>query len=120
MRTALLLVLVAAAMAAQAPAGADARLERRETYWPNGRLKSSGTFVDDVRHGEYRTFRADGTRYELRHFDRGRESGLQQSWEEDGTLYLNYEMRNGRRYGFVNAAPCLPAGHEGASTGAAQ
>jgi antitoxin component YwqK of YwqJK toxin-antitoxin module len=95
---------------------AASRLEHRETYWPNGLLKSAGTFLDDVRHGEHRTFRQNGRPYELRHFDRGRESGLQQSWEEDGTLFLNYEMRNGRRYGFVNASPCVPAGKDGAST----
>ena len=28
---------------------------------------------------------------------------------------LNYEMRNGRRYGFVNAVPCLPADTDGTS-----
>ena len=115
MRTILLLVMVMTTAAAQLPARADAHLERRETHWPNGGLKSVGTYLGDVRHGEHRTFREDGTPYELRHFDRGRESGLQQSWEADGTLFLNYEMRNGRRYGFVNATPCLPAGKDGTS-----
>ena len=31
---------------------------------------------------------------------------MQQAWTPDGELYLNYEMRNGRRYGYVNARPC--------------
>ena len=117
MRTLLFLVMVVGTVASRAPARQPAAppLEYRESRWPNGRLRSSGTFLDDVRHGEYRTFRENGTPYELRHFDHGRESGVQQSWEEDGTLFLNYEMRNGRRYGFVNAAPCLPAGKDGAS-----
>ena len=111
----LLLIVGTVAPPASGARSANRRLEYRETYWPNGRIKSAGTFLDDVRHGEYRTFRENGTPYELRHYDRGRESGLQQSWEADGTLFLNYEMRNGRRYGFVNAAPCLPAGQDGAS-----
>jgi len=34
---------------------------------------------------------------------------LQQSWTAGGELYLNYEVRGGRRYGMVNAKPCLPA-----------
>jgi antitoxin component YwqK of YwqJK toxin-antitoxin module len=57
---------------------------------------------------ERRTFYPDGRPYEVRHFFNGREEGLQQAWAEDGTLYINYEMRNGRRYGFINARPCLP------------
>lgn len=57
---------------------------------------------------ERRTFYPDGRPYEVRHFFNGKEEGLQQAWTEDGTLYINYEMRGGRRYGFINARPCLP------------
>ena len=57
---------------------------------------------------ERRTFYPDGRPYEVRHFLHGREEGLQQAWTDDGTLYVNYEMRNGRRYGFINAKPCRP------------
>lgn len=57
---------------------------------------------------ERRTYYPSGTLYEVRHFFNGREEGLQQGWTEDGTLYVNYEMRNGRRYGFINARPCTP------------
>ena len=57
---------------------------------------------------ERRTFYPDGRPYQVRHFLNGREEGLQQAWTEDGTLYINYEMRGGRRYGFINARPCLP------------
>jgi antitoxin component YwqK of YwqJK toxin-antitoxin module len=57
---------------------------------------------------ERRAFYPDGRPYEVRHFFNGKEEGLQQAWTEDGTLYINYEMRNGRRYGFINARPCLP------------
>ncbi len=104
---ALILLCVAAGLAS----GDDASipLERRTEFWPNGRVRTTAGYVEDVRHGEYRTWRADGTPYELRHYDHGRESGLQQSWDERGVLFLNYEMRNGRRFGFVNAVPCLPA-----------
>lgn len=61
-------------------------------------------------HVEARTWYEDGRPYELRHYDNGRESGLQQSRDRDGTLNLNYIVRDGRRYGFVNAYPCQPAG----------
>jgi hypothetical protein len=73
------LILVATPPSFSAP-----MLEERRTYYPSGRL------------------------YEVRHFFNGHEQGLQQAWTEDGELYINYEMKNGRRYGFVNARPCTP------------
>lgn len=85
------------------------RVGLQETWWPNGQLRSRAWFRRDVFHGEYRTWRQDGSRYELRHFVDGREEGRQQSWDETGKLYLNYEVRAGRRYGFVNAYPCAPS-----------
>lgn len=57
---------------------------------------------------ERRTFYPNGRPYEVRHFLNGKEEGLQQAWTEDGELFVNYEMRNGRRYGFINARPCRP------------
>ena len=57
---------------------------------------------------ERRTFYASGRPFEVRHFFAGREEGLQQVWTEDGQLYVSFEMRNGRRYGFINARPCSP------------
>lgn len=81
---------------------------RHLDFWPDGTLRSRAWYADDAFQGEYRTFYASGRPYELRHFERGREAGLQQSWSEDGTLFLNYEVRGGRRYGLVNAKPCVP------------
>lgn len=57
---------------------------------------------------ERRTFYASGKPFEVRHFYNGREQGVQQAWTEDGELYINYEMKNGRRYGEINARPCVP------------
>lgn len=80
MKTLGLLLLLASTL----PANSTPALEERRTFYPNGRP------------------------YEVRHFYNGKEEGLQQAWTEDGTLYINYEMRNGRRYGFINARPCRP------------
>jgi protein SCO1/2 len=78
------------------------------TWWPNGTLQSEIEFQNDVYHGVARRWYETGRPYELRHFDRGHEAGVQQSWTEGGEMYLNYEVRNGRRYGFVNSKPCAP------------
>jgi antitoxin component YwqK of YwqJK toxin-antitoxin module len=79
-----------------------------EFWWPNGALRVSASYAHDAYHGEVRTWDAHGHAYELRHFDRGREAGLQQSWNEDGTLFLNYVVKDGRRFGYLNAHPCQP------------
>jgi protein SCO1/2 len=83
-----------------------------QTFWPNGRLRSEATYAADAYEGEYRTWYQSGKPYELRHYDKGHEEGLQQSWTEAGELYLNYEVRDGRRYGMVNATPCVTVGEK--------
>ncbi len=79
-------------------------------FWPNGQLRSEVNYSRDAYDGTYRTFYESGARYELRHYVDGHETGLQQSWSEDGTLYLNYEVHAGRRFGLVNATPCDTVG----------
>lgn len=79
-----------------------------QTWWPSGQPRSRAWYVGGAYHGEYRTWREDGRPYERRHYTDGREDGVQQSWDERGALYLNYEVRGGRRFGFVNAYPCAP------------
>ncbi len=86
-----------------------------ETYWPNGQLRTRVQYAGDVFHGEYRTWTIEGRPYEVKHFANGREAGLQQAWDDRGELYLNYEVRDGRRYGMANAKPCLPAAADGTS-----
>ena len=79
-------------------------------YWPDGTLRSDVNYRQDAYEGVYRTYYASGAPYELRHYTNGHEDGVQQSWTETGVLYLNYEVRNGRRYGLVNASPCNTVG----------
>jgi antitoxin component YwqK of YwqJK toxin-antitoxin module len=92
--------------------GSDAttgHVDVRRLYHPNGVMRLEAELRDGVFDGSYRTWYASGKPYELRNYANGREEGRQQSWTEDGTLFLNYEMRNGRRYGLVNARPCEPS-----------
>ena len=85
------------------------------TFWPDGHPRSDATYRDDAYAGTYRTWYESGGAYELRHSVNGHESGLQQSWTEKGELYLNYEVRNGRRFGLVNPAPCVTVAATGGS-----
>jgi antitoxin component YwqK of YwqJK toxin-antitoxin module len=73
-----------------------------------GLATSASTVTDDKLHGEYSSYYPSGALYQVRRYVQGREHGLQQAWTESGELYINYEARGGRRYGFVNAKPCRP------------
>jgi antitoxin component YwqK of YwqJK toxin-antitoxin module len=103
-------LLWAAALSSTSPMAA---LEMRTTTWPDGRTRSAGAYLRDARHGEFRSWHANGTLAEVRHYVDGREAGRQQSWTPEGVLFLNYEVRNGRRYGLVNSRPCVPGGDAG-------
>ena len=112
MVTIVALVLAAAGASGPTRPATPARAPREGhivTHWPNGHVKTDVTYHDDQYEGEYRTFYESGTPWEVRHFRAGHEDGAQQSWSESGQLYLNYEARDGRRYGLVNAAPCVQA-----------
>jgi len=77
-------------------------------YWPDGTLRLEAHYKDDAYDGAYRTWHPSGRPAEARHYADGRESGRQQAWTPEGVLYLNYEVRGGRRYGKLNARPCVP------------
>jgi hypothetical protein len=94
--------------AARPAAASPARRVLREIRDEHGILRLRVPLLDEAFHGEYRTWYADGRPFERRHYVHGREEGRQQSWTPDGSLFLNYEVRDGRRYGFVNARPCRP------------
>jgi antitoxin component YwqK of YwqJK toxin-antitoxin module len=96
------------------PFRGDKKVGRHRTFWPDGTPRLDARYVDDAYDGEYRSWYSSGQPSELRHFVEGRESGRQQAWTPTGVLYLNYEARNGRHYGLMNARPCL-AIHEARS-----
>lgn len=77
-------------------------------WWPDGSPRFESTYEDHAFEGESRSWHANGRIFEIRHYSHGHEEGMQQSWTAEGALFLNYQVRQGRRYGFVNARPCTP------------
>lgn len=65
------------------------------------------TIVNGVYEGEYRSWYPSGHLFEVRHYVHGHEEGRQQAWTESGTLYVNYDARDGRHYGLENSTPCV-------------
>lgn len=86
----------------------------RRDWWPDGTLRLEAHLRGNVFHGPYRSWYPDGQPYQLRRYEGGREVGRQRAWTPDGELYINYEVWHGRRYGYVNAQPCVPVLEEGA------
>ena len=79
-------------------------------WWPDGTPRFRATYHADAFDGRYEAWYRTGRLAERREYIAGREAGHQQMWMADGTLYVNYEVRAGRRFGMVNAKPCIPAG----------
>jgi protein SCO1/2 len=91
------------------PAAAAPVNGRVQLRWPSGRLRSDATYRDGAYDGDVLTWYESGQPYQRRHFLRGHEEGTQQAWTDRGALYVNYEVRDGRRYGLLNATPCVEA-----------
>lgn len=71
------------------------------------------SYERDAYHGEYHAWYPNGRLFELKNYVHGKEEGPQRSWIEAGDLFLNYVVREGRRFGSVNARPCVPVPGEG-------
>lgn len=100
-------------------------------FYPSGKIRESRLYVQGKREGIHRGWYADGMRrfayqyhndvfdgvfcewydngnlYRQMHFVRGQEDGSEQIFEDDGTVYANYVVRNGRRYGLTGTKHCL-------------
>ena len=65
------------------------------------------TVDEGVHVGRYQAWHPNGQIGTLRHFDAGRESGTQRTWDVNGAVLSNYVVREGRRYGRLDAKPCF-------------
>jgi antitoxin component YwqK of YwqJK toxin-antitoxin module len=75
-------------------------------WWENGRLKFIYQFKKDVFDGPLKEWHANGQPFRSMNYIEGQESGLQQIHLADGSLYANYEVRNGRNYGLTGTRHC--------------
>lgn len=83
-----------------------------KTYWESGVLSSHSNYIKGVKQGVEKEWYASGKRAKLRQLIDGQESGLQQAWLENGTLYINYEARNGRIFGMLKSNSCYQLENE--------
>jgi len=80
-------------------------------WWYNGHKRFEYHFKQGKYHGDFKEFYETGEPLKHIVYDNGIEvSGL--AWRKNGKLYLNYIMRNGRRYGLINADLCYSLKNE--------
>lgn len=76
-------------------------------YWPeSGHPKFEYNYYDDKMEGLQKKWYPSGKPFLFLNYAGDHEEGLQQGWRENGKLYLNYEARDGFRYGLQKTALC--------------
>jgi antitoxin component YwqK of YwqJK toxin-antitoxin module len=74
-------------------------------WWDNGHLRFEYHFSHGAYEGDFKEWYTTGQPYKHIHYVKGTDDqGI--GWRENGKLYMNYIMRDGRRYGVVNPNLC--------------
>lgn len=76
-------------------------------YWPNGTLRFRYLAEGGAYAGKYESWHPNGQLGALGHFESGKEKGTQKTWDQNGRLLSNYVVKDGRRYGLLDAKPCF-------------
>ncbi len=75
-------------------------------YWENGNMKFDFIYYYDKREGIQKQWYESGSPYAFLNFQEDREEGMQHAWRENGKVYINYEVKDGFRYGLQKSALC--------------
>jgi len=79
---------------------------RHYGYWENGKQKFDYFYIDEKREGWQKQWYQTGKPARFLHYRDDKEEGMQHAWRENGKLYINYEVRDGIRYGLQKSALC--------------
>ena len=66
----------------------------RKTYYPNGIVKTEGTYWEGKLHGDYFEYYPNGSVWKKWHFFEGKEQGLQTWYFEDGKVSIRWNYKN--------------------------
>jgi antitoxin component YwqK of YwqJK toxin-antitoxin module len=56
------------------------------SYFPNGKVKFTGFYLDGEMHGEWQWFRTDGSVMRTGQFDRGNQVGTWRTYDRSGAV----------------------------------
>jgi len=82
-----------------------------KSWWENGVLSAQTNYANGIKQGEKEWY-PSGQLAKLRQLIDGKENGLQKAWLKNGTLYINYEAKNGRIFGMRKANSCYELKNE--------
>lgn len=75
-------------------------------YWPDGKPAFQATFEEGLYTDTLKEWYTNGQLYRLEFYKLGKQKGRQQAWRKNGELYLNYDVKNGRKYGNTGIKHC--------------
>jgi antitoxin component YwqK of YwqJK toxin-antitoxin module len=75
-------------------------------YWQNGNKKFDFIYINDKREGIQKQWYESGSQYYALSFTNDQENGMQKAWRENGKPFINYEVKDGVRYGLQKSALC--------------
>jgi antitoxin component YwqK of YwqJK toxin-antitoxin module len=74
-------------------------------WWQNGNKRFEYHFTNGLYNGDYKEWYQTGRLLKQIHYTNGIDD-WGKGWRESGKLYMNYVMKDGRRYGIVNSNLC--------------
>ena len=74
-------------------------------WWQNGNMRFEYHFDNGIYEGDYKEWYQSGKPLKHIHYTKGIDD-WGKGWRETGKLYMNYIMKDGRRYGIVNSNLC--------------
>lgn len=74
-------------------------------WWQNGNKRFEYHFANGIYHGDHKEWYQNGQLLKHIHYTNGMDD-WGKGWRESGKPYMNYVMKDGRRYGIVNSNLC--------------
>jgi antitoxin component YwqK of YwqJK toxin-antitoxin module len=74
-------------------------------WWPNGNKQYAYEFSQGMYHGTFKEWYETGKLLHVFEYDHGQEVRAI-GWRENGRTYINFVVRNGKKYGLTNARLC--------------
>ena len=77
----------------------DAFAEIRKEYYPSGKLKSVGNYVDGEKEGIYKEYYENGQLWFEENYKKGKLDGLSKTYYENGQLWIEENYKNDKKNG---------------------
>jgi antitoxin component YwqK of YwqJK toxin-antitoxin module len=75
------------------------------SWWPNGNMRFEYQFSNGLYHGTFKEWYQNGKPLHVFKYNHGAEVSAI-GWRDNGKTYINFIVRNGKKYGLTNARLC--------------